>query len=145
MNVISNIIDELVKNIKKDDAFSDICFVKGFSVTENPDPFSSYMIAVSTLDSTVSVEFCSDNVGEDLSGSIFNSTVKFRVYSKKNEGGDGLLALCTSLCDVIRKNDNENMLTGISISSIAFDNDAMTVYRDVVASLSFCLYEEVKR
>lgn len=145
MKQIENYIDSLVKKIKEDSVFDECVFVKGFSALEFPNPNTSYMIAVSTLDSTVSVEFCSDNVGEDLSGSIFNSTVKFRVYSKKNEGGDGLLALCTSLCDVIRKNDNENMLTGITISSIAFDNDAMTVYRDVVASLSFCLYEEVKR
>ncbi len=145
MKQIENYINELVHKIKKNSTFDDCVFVKGFSAFEFPNPNTDYMIAVSTLDSAVGVEFCGDNVGENLSGSIFNATVKFRVYAKKNEGGDGLLALATSLCDVVKKCDSENTLTDITVSPIAFDNDAMTVYRDVVASLSFCLYEEVKR
>ena len=143
MNRISNIIDELVKNIKRDDDFSDICFVKGFSVTENPDPFSNYMIAVSTLDSHMQSEFLGDIVGENLTGSMFEVTVKFRIYAPKNDGGDGLVDMSNRMCESIKRHDVHSVCKDIKVSSIAFDEGAMTVYRDVVALMSFCVIEEV--
>lgn len=143
MNRISNIIDELVKNIKRDDDFSDICFVKGFSVTENPDPFSNYMIAVSTLDSHMQSDFLGDIVGENLTGSMFEVTVKFRIYAPKNDGGDGLVDMSNRMCESIKRHDVHSVCKDIKVSSIAFDEGAMTVYRDVVALMSFCVIEEV--
>ncbi|MBE6824880.1 MAG: hypothetical protein E7513_05985 [Ruminococcaceae bacterium] len=143
MKQIENYIDELVLKIKEDDSLSQYCFVKGFSAREFPDPLVGYIIAVSTLDTQVGVEFLSQAVGENLCGSMYNMTLKFRVYAPKNEGGEGLLALAHTLCETLRKNDSENVIQNITTSSISFDNDAMTVYRDVVAELSFCLYEEV--
>lgn len=143
MNRISNIIDELVKDIKRDDDFSDICFVKGFSVTENPDPFSNYMIAVSTLDSHMQSDFLGDIVGENLTGSMFEVTVKFRIYAPKNDGGDGLVDMSNRMCESIKRHDVHSVCKDIKVSSIAFDEGAMTVYRDVVALMSFCVIEEV--
>ena len=143
MNRISNIIDELVKDIKRDDDFSDICFVKGFSVTENPDPFLNYMIAVSTLDSHMQSEFLGDIVGENLTGGMFEVTVKFRIYAPKNDGGDGLVDMSNRMCESIKRHDVHSVCKDIKVSSIAFDEGAMTVYRDVVALMSFCVIEEV--
>lgn len=143
MNRISNIIDELVKDIKRDDDFSDICFVKGFSVTENPDPFLNYMIAVSTLDSHMQSEFLGDIVGENLTGCMFEVTVKFRIYAPKNDGGDGLVDMSNRMCESIKRHDVHSVCKDIKVSSIAFDEGAMTVYRDVVALMSFCVIEEV--
>ncbi len=143
MNRISNIIDELVKEIKRDDDFSNICFVKGFSVTENPDPFSDYMIAVSTLDSHMQSEFLGDIVGENLTGNMFEVTVKFRIYAPKNDGGDGLVDMSNRMCESIKRHDVHSVCKDIKVSSIAFDEGAMTVYRDVVALMSFCVIEEV--
>ncbi len=143
MNKISNIIDELVRSIKKDEAFCDISFVKGFSVNENPDPFSDYMIAVSTFDSHMQSEFLGDIVGENITGNIFEVTVKFRIYAPKNDGGDGLVEMSNRMCESIKRHDVHSVCKDIKISSIAFDEGAMTVYRDVVALMSFCVFEEV--
>ncbi len=143
MKQIEDYINELMLKIKKDDSLSQYCFVKGFSAREFPNPLTDYVIAVSTLDTQVGVEFFGETVGDNLCGSMYNATLKFRVYAQKNEGGEGLLALAHTLCEALKKNDSENTIQNITTSSISFDNDAMTVYRDVVAELSFCLYEEV--
>lgn len=143
MRQIEDSINELVKSIKNDSDLNKHCFVKGFSAAEHPNPLGGYLIAVSTLDTQVSSRFVGDNVGSNLKGSILNATVKFRVYAPKNEGGDGLLALSQTLSEAIKRCDTQNVCQDISVSGIAFDNDAMTVYRDVAAHLSFCLYEEV--
>ena len=143
MKQIEENINELVRKVKEDDEFSFYTFVKGFSALEHPNPLKGYLIAVSTLDTGTCTEFLGDNVGENFNGSILNATVKFRIYAPKNDGGDGLLSLCCSLSDAIKRADTKNECEDIKISGIAFDNDAMTVYRDVVVSLSFCIYEEV--
>lgn len=145
MRQIEDNINELVLKIKQDENLKDYCFVKGFSATDHPNPLRGYLIAVSTLDTQVGTSFIGENVGENLKGSIFNATVKFRVYAPKKAGGDGLLSLSQILCEAIKRCDTQNVCEDISVSSIAFDNDAMTVYRDVVAELSFCMYEEVVR
>ncbi len=143
MKQIEENINELVRKVKEDEEFSFYTFVKGFSALEHPNPLKGYLIAVSTLDTGTCTEFLGDNVGENFKGSILNATVKFRIYAPKNDGGDGLLSLCCSLSDAIKRADTKNECEDIKISGIAFDNDAMTVYRDVVVSLSFCIYEEV--
>lgn len=143
MKQIQSNIDELVLRIKRDEPFSDICFVKGFNTQEHPNPLTGYLIAVSTLDTQVGTQFVADALGENMSGSMYNATLKFRLYAPKNDGGDGLSTLAYELCESIKKCDTLNVLEDIKVSGIAFDNDANTVYRDVVAQLSFCIYEEV--
>lgn len=143
MDQITNTIDELVRKIKADEAFHNITFVKGFSFSEHQNPFDDYLIAVSKLDSQQSSSFVGDSVGENLRGSMYEMTVKFRIYAPKNEGGDGLVELSNQMSESIKKHDVYNACQDIKISSIAFDESAMTVYRDVVALMSFCVYEEV--
>lgn len=143
MTQIQSSVDALVKRIKGEEDFVDCTFVKGFSVLDCPNPLTGYMIAVSTLDTQVDAEFIGDSVGENLSGRMYNATVKFRLYAPKNDGGDGLSTLACSLMQAVRRCDIQNVCQDIKMSGIAFDSQAMTVYRDVVADLSFCMYEEV--
>lgn len=143
MEQISNMIEQFVKSIKTDESFCDICFVKGFSKSEYPDPFSEYMIAVSTLDSHLSSQFVGDIVAQNIKGNLFEVTVKFRIYAPKNDGGDGLVSISNQMCESIKKHDTKNFCQEVTVSPIAFDDDAKTVYRDVVALMSFCVYEEV--
>lgn len=143
MTQIEDNINSLVRRIKGEEEFKDFTFVKGFSSLDHPNPLTNNLIAVSTLDTGVGTEFVGESVGDNLKGSIINATVKFRIYAVKNDGGDGLLSLCCTLSDVIKRCDKDHVCEDIKISSISFDNDANTVYRDVVAVLSFCLYEEV--
>ena len=143
MTQILDYIDDLVKRIKEDKAFTDICFVKGFNSKEHPNPLCGYMIAVSTLDSETSTRFIGSSKDDNPSASMYNATVKFRLYAPKNDGGDGLAMLAYDLCEAIKRCDTLNMCEDIKTSAIAFDSDAMTVYRDVVAQLSFCLYDEM--
>ena len=145
MEQISNMIEQFVRSIKQDEIFCDICFVKGFSKNDYPDPFSDYMIAVSTLDSHLSSQFVGDIVAENLKGSLYEVSVKFRIYAPKNDGGDGLIGLSNQMCESIRKHDEKNVCQDVTISPIAFDDEAKTVYRDIVALMSFCVYEEVSR
>lgn len=143
MKQIDKSINGLVRRIKQDERLKSLTFVKGFSSVEHPDPLSGYLIAVSTLDLSVGTNFVGESVGDNLKGMVQTATVKFRVYAPKNDGGDGLLSLCCDLSDAIEKSDTMGVCEDVKISSIAFDNDANTVYRDVVATLSFCVYEEV--
>lgn len=145
MKQIEDCINELVLKIKDDDELSNYTFVRGFSALEYPNPLEDYMIAVSTLDTQAGTQFVGENISGNLKGCVLNATVKFRVYAPKNDGGDGLLSLACTLGEAIKRCDTLNACEDITTSSIAFDNDAMTVYRDVVASLSFCIYEEVAR
>ncbi len=144
MTQIEDNINKLIKSVKKEEELSGYTFVKGFSAYDHPNPMDSYLIAVSTLGTQVKTEFLGDSVGKNLKGSIVNTDLKFRVYAPKHDGGDGLLSLCCTLSDAIKRCDTNNVCEDIKVSGISFDNDANTVYRDVVASLSFCLCEEVK-
>lgn len=143
MTQIEDNVEELVRRIKRDENLKDYVFVKGFNTSEHPNPLNDYMIAVSTLDAGVATRFVGDKVDKNLCGSMYIATVKFRVYAKKNDGGDGLAKLCYTLCEAIRRCDTQNVCEDIKTSAISFDSDAMTVYREVSAKLSFCLYEEV--
>ena len=69
--------------------------------------------------------------------------MKFRIYAPKNDGGDGLVEMSNRMCESIKRHDVHSVCKDIKISSIAFDEGAMTVYRDVVALMSFCVFEEV--
>ncbi|MBQ8859999.1 MAG: hypothetical protein IJ015_01515 [Ruminococcus sp.] len=143
MTQIESNIDALVKRIKNDDKLKDYTFVKGFSAFDHPNPVSGYLIAVSTLESQVQDSFIGENLSGGVKGSIVDVIVKFRVYSKKNDGGDGLLSVCCAISDAVKNCDTHNECGDIKISSISFDSEADTVYRDVLLSLSFCLCEEV--
>ncbi len=145
MTQIQTNVDEMVKKIKKSGSFSDIRFVRGFGAHEHQNPLSEYMIAVSTLDTQVNSKFLGDAVGENLEGSMCDLTLKFRVYAPKNNGGEGLINLANELCSAIKEHDSLNACQDIKISAIAFDETAMSVYRDVVAQLSYCVYEEVTK
>ncbi len=142
MTQIENNVQKLVSKIKRDKSMSTICFVKGFSNKEYPNPLDGYMIAVSTLDAQVGTKFVGDKVSQKLSGSIYNATLKFRVFAPKNVGGEGLTSLAYELCQAIKRSDTQNVCESIKTSGIAFDDNAKTVYRDVICELSFCLYEE---
>ncbi len=145
MTQIEDNINALIKSMKKQEELSLYTFVKGFSACDHPNPLDSYLIAVSTLDTKVTTEFLGDSVGKNLKGNIVNADLKFRVYAPKHDGGDGLLSLCCTLSDVLRRCDTNKVCEDVKVSGISFDNDANTVYRDVVASLSFCLCEEVTK
>ncbi|MBQ4129715.1 MAG: hypothetical protein IJD68_08120 [Ruminococcus sp.] len=143
MTQLQTNIDDMVKKIKTYGSLSDICFVKGFGAYEQANPLSDYMIAVSTLDTQVVSSFVGENVKDNLKGGMYDLTLKFRIYAPKNNGGEGLISLANELCDAIRKSDSYNACQDIKISAISFDENAMSVYRDVVLQLSFCMYEEV--
>lgn len=143
MTQIETNVLRIVSKIKQDESMKDICFVKGFSAVEYQHPLDDYLIAVSTLDAQVGTKFVSDKVGENLKGNMYNATLKFRVFAPKNVGGDGLATLAYKLCEAIKRCDTQNVCESIKTSGIAFDDNAKTVYRDVVCELSFCLYEEV--
>lgn len=143
MKQIEHSINELVRKIKTDERLKDYTFVKGFSSVEHPNPLEGYLIAVSTLDLHAGTQFVGEAVGENLKGCVLTATVKFRIYAPANDGGEGLLTLCCDLTDAIEKNDTLNVCEDVKTTAIAFDNDANTVYRDVLATLSFCIYEEV--
>lgn len=143
MTQIEDNVEALVKAVKRDSNLKDYIFVKGFNAYEHPNPLNDYLIAVSTLDAEVATRFVGDQVGENLCGSMYKVNVKFRVYAKKNEGGDGLAKICYTLCEAIKRNDTQNACEDIRTSAISFDSTASTVYREVCAQLSFCLCEEV--
>ncbi len=142
MTQIESNIDALVKRIKNDEKLRDYTFVKGFSAFEHPNPVSGYLIAVSTLESQVNEQFIGEGITNGIVGSKVDVIVKFRVYSKKNDGGEGLLSVCCAISDAVKKCDTNNECEDVKISSISFCGDADTIYRDVLISLSFCLYEE---
>lgn len=143
MKQIENSITQLVQRIKSTNEFSECTFVKGHKSSECANPLLNYMVAVSVCDIESSVRFIGESVGENLNGSIVNVGVKFRIYSPKKSGGDALLEMAVKLSSAIKSCDEQNLCQGIEVSGIAFDSDMLTVYRDVVAKLSFCLYEEV--
>lgn len=143
MTQIEDNISALVKRIKEDSSLCDYTFVNGFKGAEHEYPLKDYLIAVSTLDQQVGKEFVGNKVGEKLSGSMYNCTLKFRLYAPKNAGGEGLSSLACTLTQAIKKNDTQSVCESVKVTPISFDTDMMTVYRDVVAELSFCVYEEV--
>lgn len=143
MKQIENSITQLVQKIKNTKALSECIFVKGHKGTECANPLLNYTIVVSVCDIESSSQFIGESVGENLNGSIVNIGVKFRIYAPKKSGGDALLEKAVNLSSTIKNCDDQNLCQGIEVSGIAFDSDMLTVYRDVVAKLSFCLYEEV--
>ncbi len=145
MKQIEDYITSLVLSIKKEEQLRDCRFVKGFSAFEHENPLSGYMVAVSTLDTQFKDEFIGEDVNMGYKTSVVDATAKFRVYAPKNDGGDGLLTLSLLLSDAIKRYDTQNVCQDVKVSSISFDDDAMTVYRDVLAQLSFCLCEEVAK
>ena len=116
MTQIEDNINALLKKIKEDESLVDYTFVNGFASSDHEYPLKGYLIAVSTLDQQVGKEFLGNRLSDNLTGSIYNCTLKFRLYAPKSAAG---------------------------ATPINFDTDMMTVYRDVIAELSFCVYEEV--
>lgn len=143
MKQIENSITQLVKKIKGMNSLSECIFVKGFESAECANPLSHYTIAVTVCDMESSTRFIGENVADNLKGAMVDVGVKFRIYAPKKSGGDMLLNLAVELSSAIRSCDEQNLCQNIEMSGVAFNGDMMTVYRDVVAKLSFCLYEEV--
>lgn len=143
MKLIENSIDEFVRRVKKDDAFKDICFVKGYSSAPEGELSDEYLIAVSQLDSKVGTSFLGDYAGENLQGSMYDITLKFRIFARKDVGGQGLVTLSHELTRALKENDNSRICGEIKVLPVAFCDDAMCVYRDVHVLLSFCICEEV--
>ena len=142
MTQIEDNISTLLKKIKEDESLVDYTFVNGFMGAEHEYPLKGYLIAVSTLDQQVGTQFVGCKAGEKLSGSMYNCSLKFRLYAPKNAGGEGLSSLACTLIEAIKRSDTQSICDNITATEISFDTDMMTVYRDVVIELSFCVYEE---
>lgn len=143
MTQIEDNINALLKKIKEDESLVDYTFVNGFGASDHEYPLKGYLIAVSTLDQQVGKEFLGNRLSDNLTGSIYNCTLKFRLYAPKSAGGEGLSSLAYTLTQAIKKCDTQSVCESINATPINFDTDMMTVYRDVIAELSFCVYEEV--
>ncbi|MBQ6626037.1 MAG: hypothetical protein IIX27_01950 [Ruminococcus sp.] len=145
MKLIENSIDEFVRKVKKDEALKNICFIKGYSSAPSYELTDDYLIAVSQLDSKVGTSFLGDYAGENLKGSMYDLTLKFRIFARKDVGGQGLVTLSNELTRAIKENDTASVCSDIKILPVAFCDDAMCVYRDVHVQMSFCVCEEVVR
>lgn len=143
MTQIQTNIDEFVSKVKHDKRLSGYRFIKGFCARQNQNPLYEDVIAVSVMDTQQCTNFVGSCAKDSVKGSVFDLSVKFRIYARKSAGGDGLSTLAFTLCDVIRDCDNQSCIKDVAVTGIAFDENARTVYRDVVAEFSFCLCEEV--
>ena len=144
MTQIEKNIFDFVKRIKEDEKMSSYCFVKGFSHENIPNPITKTMIVVDTLDTQISTEFIGESVKENISGRMYDVTLRFRVYAKSFDSGDSLSIAANEIFDSIKRNDKAKACTKIKLMPIEFSSTMRTVYRDVNANLCYCLCEEAR-
>lgn len=138
MTQIQTKINELVKRVKKVGTLSNLRFIKGYNSSDFASPVLENLISVSTLETTENKSFPTDG-SSNLCG--YDVPVRFRVYAKESFSGDGLINLCYELSDAIKSCDSDKFCTDIKISKISYDSDANTVFRDVIAKLSFVILD----
>ena len=144
-SLIDNNIDELIKRARQRTAVSDMVFMTAYPPREMPNPITKYTVAVNQTGVNCSQAFVGDTVGAGLKGALYEIKLTLRVYAPRNTSASALLRMSTQLFDALEASDRDQMIAGLSLAPIIFDNAARTIYRDLYVTLSCLLIGEGAR
>lgn len=143
MTEIENIVEKLIKNVKKNPELSQVRFVKEYSSVNVETPISSYIAVVSVESMTRDKNFLGNIVKNGLKGDRFSATMAVNIYAPNYENGFDLTGISGVFCESIKQADEENIIDKITFEPISYDTVINVMCRKCKVELSFYLCEEV--
>lgn len=141
---ISENISEFIGRLSGCDELEDIRFLSAYPPARLPRPCRRYTAAVHQLKESIGREFMGESVSESLRGRIYDAELMLRLYAPENSAGSMLSEHATALMDAIRREDSEGAVSRLSVSGIGFETESRTLYRDITAVFSYCLFTEAQ-
>ena len=133
-----NTIDGLIRRIKTVRSVSDFVFAAEYPPREMPHPIGKYVVTVINAGMRIKRRFVGDRVAGNAQGTLYQITLRLRVYAPAQTSGAALLRATCLLADAVELSDSERSVQDLSFSGIAYDPAAHTVYRDLTVTL-FCM------
>lgn len=143
-SLADNTIDELIKRVKAIRAVSGFVFASEYPPRETPNPFDRYVVTVGNTGVRAAGRFLGDGVTADRRGALYEITVRLRIYAPEVSSAAALLRASSLLADAVERADCERAVQSVTLSGVAYDATARTVYRDVTATLLYVLSEEAQ-
>lgn len=139
-----NTIDELIKRVKASPVLSGFVFASEYPPRELPNPITKYIVAVGNTGVGTAYRFIGDRVAGDRKGAVYEVALRLRVYAPEDSSGAALLRATSLLADAVERADTGHAIWELSLSGIAYDTAARTVYRDLNLKLGYLLSEEAE-
>ena len=143
MTEIENLVEKLIKSVKKNPELSQVRFVKEYSSINVETPVSSYIAVVSFESMTRDKNFLGSVVKNGLKGDRFSAIITVNIYAPNYENGFDLTGVSGVFCQSIKAADEENIIDKISFEPISYDTVINAMCRKCKLELSFYLCEEV--
>ncbi len=139
MNSINEIAENLIRGAKS--GLSEMSFVKAYRGSPARIPLDGFLAVVSVGAVSRRKCFIGGVCSNGLKGDLYSADMRVTLHAPCSAGGEALSLKALELSDELRDADSEGYIQDISISGIAYDNKNLSVYRDVVASISYLLCE----
>lgn len=143
ISVIDNRIDQLIRNVKSEPMLADFVFMSAYPPREIPEPMSRYAITIENAGVKSEQRFIGESVTAGFKGRLYTAELNIRVYAPDHSAGSALLRATSLLSDACERCDTDKAVRSVKLSGIHYDTAARTVYRDIMLSLEYILYEEV--
>jgi hypothetical protein len=136
--LLTDKIENLIKKMKQQQPLDKVCFVKAYNGRLRETPLGELLVTVgvgkNTQDSFYGGYMGNGEKGENITGELL-----LNVYCPYSSGGDGITDVVNNILESLNNNDDENLVTSISVSEIKFSKEYEAVYRTVTISLNYCL------
>ena len=140
--LMDNTIDELVRRMKERTAMTDFVFSAEYPPRELPNPIDRYVVTVTNNCVRVKRQFVGGMVAEGIKGALYECSLRLRTYAPENTSGAALLRATSLLADALDAADTDRAVQEMTLSDVAYDAVARTVWRDLNVTLGFVLCEE---
>lgn len=142
MTEIEKIVDQLIKETKKNTELSNVRFIKAYRSNQVETPITGYLAVVSIESMTCEKSFLGNTAYQGLKGEKYTAQVKVRIYAPNYENGQDLTGISGVFCNSIKSADEESVIEQVSFSPIEFDENINAMCRCCNVRIGFYLCQE---
>lgn len=143
MNSIIDIAENLITDVKENQAFSNVTFVKAYSVYDYNPSYGGFTAVVNIDEVERSEGYLSRLYKADTYGDIFFAKLIVRLYAGNNTSGDSLTKTALSLKQSILSADSDGFINKSKIGPIKYESDTAAVYREISFDIEYVLCEAI--
>ena len=142
MTAVIEIVNNLIKKAKENEAVSNVRFLKEFRQDMAERPVDGYIAVVKIENIDMSQSFAGGLYDKYIKGEMYSVKVTLTVYSGNDISGEELSAVTLKVYQALTDADTDNIIADSFVSPIDFDESIKAIYRKINFDLAFCLCGE---
>lgn len=143
MNSIIDIADNLITDVADNLEFENVKFIKAYGINEF-NPSQEGFTAVVNIDNIErGTTYISGLYDTDTLGEVFSAGLVIRLYGGEFTSGESLTRMACNLREAVISADSDGFIDKSAISSIKYENNSASVYREIRFDIEYVLCEAI--